>query len=410
MKKISIIILILAAVLAVVLLVFDRIEIKHDYDASIIVTLLDSAVPEYYRSSMNHSHSFYDCYNNFFIPKDKEIETIYSVWHSYRHESGWPFSSKRDNDFFLNVNNDTSESFYYNSDTGYLYRSAYISQTHLVFKNIKPVFEKTFKTVESYSLISGEDKDKLDAIVADYRRCLFFYSSIILERTSFDPDTSEGKSGIDLSHTLYIRHSEGKIPEIPEAVAEYLKKHHTWCAVDSVRSFKDSEYKNESVYILNIRVRWDETHDRIYVLEYDAQSGAFYSSEFEDIDPENGAKYSPFYDEIFICPKIRKEAESVFPAEQYFSYYGSVELDYLPDDPSVTHIPAGMTYAEFAENCSDDDVEIQMNMYQKSDGAEIDLDAVKEFMVKWHIDYIKVVDMDRNYLWLRRKGNWVYKE
>ncbi len=408
MKKTSIIILILAAVLAVVLLVFDRIEIKHDYNASIKVTLLESAVPEYYRSSINNSHDVFDHYG-FFVPKDEEIETFHSVWHSYEHESGWPFSPKKDYDLTLYVENGTNESFYYNSDTGYLCRSVEISHTVLEFEIIKPVFKKTFDEFESYSLVSGEDKDKLDAIVAEYRKGLYLYSSIILERTLFDPDSSEGKSGIDLSSTFYIPDSEGRIPEIPEPVTEYLKKHYRWCAVDSVRTFNEWGYKNDSVYILNIRVRWDETHDMIFVLEYDAQSGALYSSEFEDIDPENGAKYSPFYDEIFICPKIRKVAESVFPAEQYSSYYGSVVLYYLPDDPYIRHIPVGMTYAEFEENCSDEDIEIKLNMFSETDGAEFDLDAVKEFMVIYHIDYNNVKDYD-NYIGLRRQGNWVYKK
>ena len=403
MKKISIIILILAAVLAVVLLVFNIAINKQDDERRITVSLMRSNVPDYYRGS-NYNYIY-------LTPTDEEIAVFRKVFDSYDHESGWPFNSKLRADLSLSVTKGRYEHFVYNSETGHLALESSFYKTVLRFEKYRPVFRKERDYyVESYTIVSGDDKDKLDAIVAKYRIGISVFSSIILERTLFDTESSEGESGIDLSRTFYLPDSKGRIPEIPEVVTEYLKQRYHWCSVDLVRTFDDYGYINDSVYILNIRVHWDETHDRIFVLEYDEESGALYSSEFEDIDPENGAKYSPFYDEIFICPKIRKEAESVFPAEQYSSYYGSVVLNYLPDDPSVTHIPAGMTYAEYAENCSDEDIEIRMNMYSESDDVEIDLDAVKEFMVKWHIDCIHVEDPDGNYFNLRRKGNRVNED
>ena len=404
MKKISIIILILAAVLAVVLLVVNGIEKDHVDEGTIDVGLLDSYVPEYYGRQKFKE----------FILTDDEITVLHSVWDSNGHENVYPnFVILKDLDARFYVSNgksNTYEFFTYNSETGYLTRRVSISKTVFKFEKMRPVFEKRYSDIESYTIVSGENKDKLDEIVAKYRIGVSPYSSVILERTLFAPDSSEGKREIDLSSTFYIPDSEGRIPEIPEAVTEYLKMHYYWCAVDSVRTFENSEYKNDSVYILNIRVHWDETHDRIYVLEYDAQSDAFFSSEFEDIDPENGAKYSPFYDEIFIWPKIRKDAESIFPSEKFGSNFGYVKLDYLPDEPSIKHIPVGMTYMEYVENCSDEDFEIGMNMYQKSLGMEIDLDAVKEFMVKWNIDYIQLFLMEGDDLLLLRQGNWVYED
>ena len=403
MKKAAIIILIAAAVFSVILLALSGAESKPYKKQLFQVSLLRSSIPEYYRRS----------YYYHFIPADEEIAAFRAAWNSSGHTSVDPFYTKLDNDAYFSLSGGgMSESFSYNSETGHLMRRIFGTRTEFKFENYRPILKRTNRTDESYTIVSGENKDKLDAIVAKYKKGLPFLSSIILERTGFDPDLSESGSGIDLSQTLYIPDSKGVVPQIPEAVINYLKKHHARAAVDSVRTFenKEIEYKNESVYVMNIRVPWDETHDRIYVLEYDALSGALYSSEFEDVDPENGAKYSQDYDEIFICQKIRKEAESVFPMEEYHSYFGCVVLDYLPDDPSIKHTPAGMTYAEYEKNCSDEDFEIRMNMCQKSEGVEVDLEAVKAFMIEWLIDSVHVESSDGEYFLLRRIGTTVFED
>lgn len=330
MKKATIAILICAALLSVVLPVFDDFTNTPAKGWGIEVFLNDSDIPDYYPD---------DFWGSFKLP-GQALSVFNDVWNSYEHEEGNPFYSDLVFDAKLkyeNENHSFKDSYLYNSETGHLARHVNLYSYALRFEGIKPVLYKKKKIVRSFTVVSGVDKEKLDEIVVHYKRSVDIDSSIIVRRTKFDPDDSGREPGyVDLSCTNHIKsYGIEEYPDVPAAVIEYLKTHHNWSAIDDVHFIKNDAERR--VYGLNVRVRWDETHDRIYVIEYDATADIIYSSEFEDIDPDNGAKSSPLYDEIYILPKLRKEADKIFPISDYYHESGSIILSYLTYDYGILH-------------------------------------------------------------------------
>ena len=400
MKKAAIIILICAALLSVLLLVFEDFANAPPEGWGITVFLNDSNIPDYYPNTF---------WNAFVLP-GQSLSVFKDVWDSYKHEEGSPFYGDVVNDAQLeyeDINHSYRDRFCYNSETGHLARHFMRHTFALRFEGIKPVLYKKTKYYVSFTVVSGDDKEKLDEIVEYYKRSVAIDSSIIVERTKSDPDDSNREPGyVDLSRTVHVSgYRAEEYPDAPDAVINYLKTHHHWSAIDCVR-YRQNDTERR-VYYIKVRVRWDETHDRIYVIEYDETADIIYSSEFEDIDPDNGAKSSQLYDEIYILPKLRKEADKIFPISRYYHGSDSIKLDYLPDDSCISHPPAGTTYAEFAKNCSDNDCRIEMSLRQISENVDIDIEAVKEFMIEHLIDEISVRKFDGYYVDFHRTGDTV---
>lgn len=393
MKKATIAILICAALLSVVLPVFDDFTNTPAEGWGIEVFLNDSDIPDYYPDGF---------WGSFDLP-GQALSVFNDVWNSYEHEDGSPFDDIGWNAILYDERYIPKASYWYNSETGHLVRHVNLYTYALRFEGIKPVLYKKKKIVRSFTVVSGVDKEKLDEIVAHYKRSVDIDSSIIVRRTKFDPDDSGREPGyVDLSRTNHFKsYRIEEYPDVPAAVIEYLKAHHNWSAIDDVHFIKNDAERR--VYGLNVRVRWDETHDRIYVIEYDATADIIYSSEFENIDPDNGAKSSPLYDDIYIIPKLRKEAEKIFPISDYYFGFDYIIMDYLPDDIRISHPPAGTTYAEFAENFSDDDFHIAMRFRQLSENVDFDIEATKEFMIEHLIDELSVITFD-SYVYFQRTG------
>ena len=251
------------------------------------------------------------------FPSD-ELEILFHVWDSAKKEPG---GLKNTIDVIVfDRTGDSGIAFYYDSAEGILYRLVRTERFFFDFRK-KPFFRLDSDVSASYAVLSGAERDRIDTVFDKYIRSAPVKSSVIVERTGLDRDGSVRSEGcVDLSRTVFTPDHDGNVPNIPQAALDYLKKSRNWSAIDEIRTVPDGdngletgEYSVGTVYRMTVRTRWDEIHDRLFVLEYDEQNDRLYSSEYEDIDPGNGRKDSPFYDEIYICPGLRKEAEAVFP-------------------------------------------------------------------------------------------------